>query len=175
MHKKKAVMSCLVLAMIAAFPSYATTEGVARMNEKWMAETEEGTELEVINYKELEITEYSSEESDVEEIDLTLDKEISPFTTIVSLDRTININTRVLYGWKNFMEGEQVAIAAKCDDSSVVYRIGIRDSAGKLTYVEGSGTMSHLFTIPTNGSYTVYVENRSNKAMKITGSATYLN
>lgn len=172
--KKIAVISCLILAMIATIPSYAAAEGVARMNETWMADTAEEIELESIDYSALEVTGHVSEEPNVEEIDLTLEQEILPFSTTVSLDRTINANTRVLYRWQSMQAGDQITIAAQCNDSSIVYRIGVRDSAGKLTYIQGSGNISHVFTIQASDSYTAYVENRSNTAMKVTGSATYL-
>ena len=172
--KKMAVTSSLVLAALAMIPSYAMAEGTARMNEKWLAQTEVEMEVEPIDYAALEMTGTVGDEPNVEEIDLTLEQEVMPFSTTITLDRTINANTRVLYHWKSMQAGEQINIAAQCKDSGIVYRIGIRDSAGNLTYRQGSGSMTHTFTVPSNGSYTAYVENRSNKSMNIKGAAVYL-
>ena len=75
--------------------------------------------------------------------------------------------------WQEMKKGDQIMASAKCSDSSIVYRIGIKDSDGGLTYAEGSGSLSHIFTIESDGKYTVYVENRSNKSMQVTGRASY--
>ena len=69
--------------------------------------------------------------------------------------------------------GDVVFVTVNCADKYPVYRIGLRDLDGNLTYVEGSGKLSHIFTITTAGRYTVYVENRSSVAIDIEGSATY--
>ncbi len=171
--KRTVVISCLVLSLLAVIPSYAASEGMARFQEKWISETEVATEEELIDYKALEQTSHVSEESDVEEIDLSLEDEPVSMTAEVTLDRTIHSNTRVLYRWQEMKKGDQIVIVAKCSDSSIVYRIGIKDSKDNLTQVEGSGNLSHIFTSESDGKYTVYVENRSSKSMQVTGWARY--
>lgn len=173
--KKMIMVSCCILATLAAVPSYAAAESVARINEKWMMETETGMEEVQIDFAALEITGHVSDDPDVEEIDLTLEQKTLPYSTLVSLDRTISANTRVLYLWKDMQAGNQISIMARCPDGSIVYRIGIKEQNGTMSYIQGSGNLSHIFTIQTNGSYTAYVENRSNISMKVTGDAAYSN
>ena len=42
-----------------------------------------------------------------------------------------------------------------------------------MTYKEGNGNMNHIFTVSSDGKYAVYVENRSNTSMQVTGWARY--
>lgn len=172
--KRTAVISCITLSLIAVIPSYAASEGVVRLNEKWISATEVETVEELIDFKALEQTSHASEEKGVTEIDLTLEEELVPLETEVTLDRTINANTRVLYRWQEMKQGDTIMVSAKCSDRSIVYRIGIKDASGKLTYVEGSGSISHIFQVESDGKYTVYVENRSSKTMNVTGQASYV-
>lgn len=171
--KRTAVISCIVLSLIAVFPSYAASEGMVRLNERWVSETEVETAVEPIDFKALERTSRASKSEGVAEIDLTLEDEPVPMGTEVTLNRTINANTRVLYRWQEMKEEDQIVISAKCSDSNIVYRIGIKDADENLTYVEGKGNMTHVFTIESDGKYTAYVENRSNKSMNVTGRASY--
>ena len=115
-------------------------------------------------------------DDDLLEIDLSNNAESAQtranFT--VTLNTTISANTRVSYVSHTMDGGDRVVVSAQCTDSSIVYRVGIRDQAGNITYVQGSGTINHSFTIPAYGKYAVIVENRSNKAMTVTGAATYI-
>lgn len=172
-RKGTAVVSCMVLSMLAVIPSYAVSEGAARANEKWIAKTEVATEVEEINYRAMESSSTVAEEKGVEEIDLTVDNETIPFSTEITLDYIIKANTRILYRWQDMQEDDTIHVSAKCSNSSIVYRIGIRDSAGNLSYLQGSGSMSHIFEIPSDGKYTVYIENKSSTSMQITGWARY--
>lgn len=171
--KRTVIVSCIALSMLAVIPSYAASEGMARLNEKWIAKTEVEIEAEEIDYRAMECTSTVSQEEEVQEIDLTMENEATPFSTEITLDHTINANTRVLYRWQEMKTGDTVLVSAKCSDSNIVYRIGIRDSEGVLTYKQGSGSMAHIFTIPSDGKYTVYVENRSGTSMQVTGWARY--
>ncbi|MGN0335824.1 MAG: M56 family metallopeptidase [Lachnospiraceae bacterium] len=168
-----AVVSSMMLLLMSMFPSYAASEGWARENEKWIANTEIAIEEQKVNYYLLEKTSTVMEDAEVEEIDLTVVGEPVPLGGEVTLDHTVNANTRILYCWQQMHTGDQVPVIAKCSDSSIVYRIGIKEKSGALTYVEGSGNQSHIFTISVAGEYTVYVENRSNVSAKITGNALY--
>lgn len=173
--KRMAVVSCMTLAMLAMIPSYAASEGMARMNERWIEETTIGRELETVDYDALEIHGHVTDDPDVVEIDLT-EEGVAPASALVTLDRTINPMTRVLYRYQNMNAGNKIAVIASCSDSNIIYRIGIRNKAGNFDYIQGSGSMDHVFTIDKEGEYTVYVENRSNsKSMTVTGSATYPN
>lgn len=169
------IMSCLILLIFTGVPSYAASEGIARANEKWIEKTEIPTEVGEIDFGVMESNSTVAEETDVEEIDLTLINEIESISTDITLDCKIKANTRVLYKWQDMQAGDEVVVSAKCSDSNIVYRIGIRDTAGNLFYRQGSGNMSHIFEISSDGEYTVFVENRSSSAMQVTGWVKYSN
>ena len=171
--KRMAVVSCLSLSMLAMIPSYAASEGMAQMNERWIEETNVERAVEAIDYDALELHGHVTDDQEVVEIDLS-EEGIEPVSTLVSLDYTINPMMRILYQWQSMNAGAKIAVMANCNDSSIVYRIGIRDEDGVLDYRQGSGSLDHVFTIDAAGEYTVYVENRSSsKTMQVTGSATY--
>lgn len=170
--KKMIMVSCCILATLVAVPSYAAAESVAKMNEKWMMETE--TEY-LINYEDLEMTGHVRDEPHVVEIDVSAESEIQPFDITVFLNGTINVNTRKLYRMQNMRNGSQIAISARCEDANAVYRIGIKKESGELRYIQGRGSISHTFTIEESGNYAVYVENRSSTPITVTGEANYYN
>ena len=167
-------VSCTVLVVAASIPSYAAAEGFARMNEEWISETEVEVEVPMM-IPLLEMTSHVDFD-EVVEIDVSDEVECQVFrsSTAVDLNRSINGNTRVVYATRTMQAGNKVTFTASCSDSSIVYRVGIRDQAGNLTYVQGSGNITHTFTIPSNGSYAAYVENRSSKTMKVTGNVSYI-
>ena len=173
--KRMAVVSCMTLAMLALIPSYAASEGMAQMNERWFEDTVIEREVEPVDYDALELHGHVDDDPEVVEIDLTEDG-VEPVSALVTLDRTINPMTRVVYRYQNMNAGDVIAVIANCSDSSITYRIGIRDEDGVVDYRQGSGRQNHMFTIDKAGRYSVYVENRSSsKSMTVTGSATYPN
>ena len=140
---------------------------------KWLEETVIEREVEPVDYDALELHGHVDDDPDVVEIDLT-EEGVEPVSALVTLDRTINPMTRVVYQYQNMNAGDRIAVITSCNDSSIVYRIGIRDEEGVIDYRQGSGSQDHIFTIDKAGRYSVYVENRSSsKSMKVTGSATY--
>ncbi len=170
-HKKwVAVVSCMVFSIISVVPSYAAAEGIARANEAWIEATEVAVKEELIDWSAFEETGVVTE--DVVEVDLTTNR-VQTLSQLVELDRTINPKHRVLYQWQDMEAGDVISVVVNCADKFPVYHIGIRDVDGNLTYVEGSGKLNHMFVITTAGGYTVYVENRSNVAIDIAGSAMY--
>ena len=173
--KRMAVVSCVALAMLAMIPSYAASEGMARMNERWFEDTVIEREVEPVDYDALELHGHVGDDPEVVEIDLT-EEGVAPVSALVTLDRTISPMTRVVYRYQNMNAGDRIAVITSCNDSSIVYRIGIRDEEGIVDYRQGSGSQSHIFTVDAAGRYSVYVENRSSsKSMTVTGSATYPN
>lgn len=173
--KRMAVVSCVILSMLAMIPSYAASENMAQMNERWIEETTIEREHEPVDYDALELHGHVTDDPDVLEIDLS-EEGTAALSTNVSLDYTIKPMTRILYKWQNMKSGDVVAVITNCSDSSIVYRIGIRDKDGVMEYRQGTGSQNHMFTIDTDGEYTVYVENRSSsKSMQVIGRASYPN
>ena len=140
---------------------------------KWLEETVIEREVEPVDYDALELHGHVDDDPEVVKIDLT-EEGVELVSALVILDRTINPMTRVVYRYQNMNAGDVIAVITNCNDSSIVYRIGIRDEDGVIDYRQGSGRQNHMFTIDKAGRYSVYVENRSSsKSMKVTGSATY--
>lgn len=170
-----AMVSCLLLSLVSVVPSYAASEGIIRLNEGWIENTEVENEVEKIDFQSIEVKEIGQDEEKITEIDLTEGNSTFSLNAEVSLDYTVKANTRVLYRWQEMQAGDQVLVTASCSDSSIVFRIGIKNNNNTVTYIQGSGTLSHIFEIDEDGEYSVYVENRSSKAMTVTGRASYPN
>lgn len=68
---------------------------------------------------------------------------------------------------------DAIFVSSKCSDKNIIYTIGIRDTNGKLIYRKGRGNMSHIFKIPSDGRYTVFVENRNCTSAQISGWTRY--
>ena len=145
------------------------------MNERWFEDTVIEREVEPVDYDAMELHGNVGDDPEVVEIDLT-EEGVAPVSALVTLDRTISPMTRVVYRYQNMNVGDVIGVIANCSDSSITYRIGIRDEDGVVDYRQGSGRQNHMFTIDKAGRYSVYVENRSSsKSMTVTGSATYPN
>lgn len=169
-HKSTMVLCGTILLLTASIPSYAAAEGIAKSHEKWISDTEISVRAEKVDYHVMEKTTTAEEaaEETVEEIDFS--NETEAVSNLVTLDHTINSNTRLLYQKKMAQKGDEILISIKCSKSDAVYRIGLKDSDGNLTWREGSGKISHIFEITSTGSYTLYVENRNSFPIEITGN-----
>ena len=61
-----------------------------------------------------------------------------------------------------------------CNNDGAVYRVGVKNmDTGVMKYVEGSGMQTFVYSIPADGRYSAYVENRSNQIIKVAGTARY--
>lgn len=169
--KWTAAVSCILLMFVSVMPSYAASDALAKVNEEWISTTEVSSKAETVDYQEQIRTGRVTDEA-IEEIDLT-EEGIVPFGSDVTLDYTIKPKTRVLYRWQDMNKGDRVLVTASCSDSSITYRIGVRCTNGNITYLEGTGTLDHIFVIDADGEYSVFVENRSDVSMKVTGRASY--
>ncbi|MGN0161468.1 MAG: M56 family metallopeptidase [Lachnospiraceae bacterium] len=166
--------SCFALTVAAILPAGIVSVKAADLQDQWIHSTEHAVRVEPIDYADPSVLQYAMADDSVTEIDLTSD--IEAYSSIVTLDCTIHPSTRVLYGYRYMFEGDSISIGANCKDSSVTYRIGIKNEATEeLTYYEGNGNLTRSFTISTQGRYTVYVENVSSKTMEVEGNATYFN
>lgn len=165
-------ISCVCLAAASLLPATAVSAEAARLQENWMRAEEVETIEEPQNHWDPTIEEYGDDDGSVVEIDGSQD--IVPYSSTVDLDMTINANTRYLYQYRNMSVGETIDITAKCDDSAITYKIGIKNQkTGEMVTVSGSGTLMHEFKISESGTYTAFVENNNNFPIKISGSAVY--
>lgn len=163
--------SCLLI--FSVIPSYAASEAMAQIHEKWMRKTETAVEEEAVDYASLEEYSHVSNDKNIVEEGMLEPDDTEAFGSEISLDKTIKGNTRQLYAWKNLKKGDVVFVIVKCDDQDVTYRIGLKKDTGELTYRDGKGELSHIFTVNADGEYAVYVENRNSKSISVTGRAVF--
>lgn len=165
---------CLTLTVAAVLPAGAVSVRAAELQDKWIHSTEHAVQAEQVDYSNPADEMHAVADGSVVEIDLTSDIEM--YSSSIPLDFTIYSGTRVLYGYRYMFAGDSITISARCKDSSVTYRIGIKnETTGELVYEEGSGTLVHSFDITEEGRYSAYVENVCSTTMEVTGSAVYLN
>lgn len=167
----KVALSCLALAVMSLVPAGTASAQAVKVQEEGI-QIAEAVGIEDINVDDSQEVLQGIADPDVDEIDLT--GAPAARSKSVTLDGTISANTRILYGYHNMVVGDKIAISAICEDSSITYRIGIKNrTTNTIYYEEGTGLLNSTFTIPSDGSYTAYVENMSSSSMYVSGSAIY--
>lgn len=164
---------CMALVMVSTVPAYAMAEGIANAEEKMLRDAE------VLNADSATQIDASEEICVVETgviNEVEINSGIDTYSTILTMDLTAEPYTR--YSWKmqSMDAGQQVNIAIQCSDSDAVYWIGIKNVYTNVaTYIQGTGALSHTFTISEDGTYRAFVENRSDGQVQFTGCAIYPN
>ena len=165
-------ISCACLAVMSMIPATAVSAEAARLQEDWLRAEEVETIEEPQSHWDPTIEEHGYDDGSVVEIDGSQD--IAPYSSTVDLEKTINANTRYIYQYKDKSAGDIITIVTSCADSSVTYRIGIKNKeTGALTSISGSGTLVHEFKVSGSGSYSAFVENNNNFPIKVEGVAVY--
>ena len=166
-----ALLICLIFVMASAFPAYAIGDTIIEIEEEWIKSKEVSFDLtnepvkEVIVYKEID-------DGTVDEV--YVDDTVSAYSLVVSVDDTIAAYTRYLYSSRELAEGDEVTIVINCSDSSLSFRIGIKnEDTGEMYYIQGTGTLSHTFSVSVEGTYRAFIENRSNESADFKGSIVY--
>lgn len=171
-EKRMMIASSMILVLISLLPATYVSAKTAEVQEEWIHATEKEMVLEASDWSDDSDVVCSVDEGAIEEVDLSSD--IMPYSNTVSLNQTINGNTRVLYQAYSMSQGGKITIVATCNDSSVSYRIGIKNrDTGDLYSISGKGTLSKTFEIPVSGSYSAYVENTTSSTIKVEGCAVY--
>lgn len=67
-------------------------------------------------------------------------------------------------------KGQTIHVAATSTPDSSKFWIGIMDGLNNARYVEGSGSLSHDFSITSSGHYRVFVQNKSSVQINAVGS-----
>lgn len=166
----------LVFAAAAGFiaasllPADAVSAQIIRVEEQMIYDSEVAEEVPMMEQKVLEEkVEYPG--NDVKEIDLT--GNIVELSDMLIIDYDVSANTRLLLRSSEMAAGSSIYITTRCDTNGI-YRIGIKnESTGKLSYVEGTGVMTHTFKITDKGKYSAYVENKGSQKIHVTGYAEY--
>lgn len=164
--------SCLSLVVATLVPVSLVSAKGADLQEELLVESEIGSAEENNVAAAFSAEMEMIGDGNVTEIDLTSD--IMPYSDNVILDETIPAGTRVLYYYRSMSAGNSITISANCSDSSITYRIGIKNQGqNSVRYIEGTGVLNHTFEIDENGTYSAYVENCSDATMTVKGSANY--
>jgi len=162
------------LLAAALLPASAVSAQVIAWEEGRIYASEHGTRVEATeleNSGEVH-TAYAKDDPSVVEVDLT--GETTFDTNAVNIDRYISQNIRVLMREQNMPRGGKISVMVSCNNDGAVYRVGVKNMVTEeKKYVEGSGLQTFVYSIPANGRYSAYVENRSNQIIKVTGTARY--
>lgn len=164
--------ACTGLAVVTLIPSGIASAQVIAWEEQRIYDSEIAVEVPMQDMENTheEHTEYA--DMTVTEIDLS--EEVSGHANATNIDREIAANTRMLFASRTMSAGDKVYINTSCENENAVYRIGVKNNnTGKVSYVEGTDVLVYTYTVQANGTYAVYVENRSSKDIKVTGTATY--
>lgn len=159
------------VTVASLFPVNIVSAHVISVEEKMIYASEEPVEEIPINWGEVlkEKVEYARD--DVNEI--VVQDDMMGLSDMVVINNDMSANTRYLFGTKKMVSGNSIVISTNCETNNT-YRIGIKNqTTGKLTYVEGSGTLTHEFKITENGNYSAYVENKSGQSIHVKGYADY--
>lgn len=99
---------------------------------------------------------------------------IMPFGGAYNIGITVAPNDRMLYSAIWLERNQTVTISVTPDKDYVPYRIGIRSNIDdSLFYVDGTGDMTHIFTIDINDNYNVFIENLGDEHITVTGYARW--
>lgn len=163
---------CACLLGISLIPSVAFASAGAKLQETWLHAGETEIEDESQNWGDESLEEHGMDDGSVTEIYASdtgnTNKRSSVFV------ETVSKKTRLILNTVQMSKGDTIIISAKCSDKNITYRIGIKNNdTNTYTWIEGEGDLTHTFTIKTSGSYSAYVENRSNQSMDVEGSVVY--
>lgn len=165
-------LSSACLAVLTMIPTIAVSAETAKLQEDWMRAEEVITIVEPQDHSDPSVEEHRFDDGSVLEIDGS--QEMEPYSATVDLTQTINANTRHLYQYQSMATGDIITIVASCDDSSIRYRIGIKNKeTGAMSSISVTGRTNTDFKISESGTYTAFVENNNNFQIKVEGMAFY--
>ena len=168
-------LCCICLAALTIMPATILSAKTARLQEDWMRVREVAVELALqgSNYSDASIEEHGYVDGRAGEVESSF--VLTPQSASIDLEKTIEANTRHLYGYRSMSDGDSISVLATCGDSAVIYRIGIKNKeTGALSYITGTGTLVHQFQVTESGTYAAYVENCSQTSMNVSGTAAFV-
>lgn len=170
--KLLAAGSALFLALASLVPSQVVSAKMVELEEDRIYDLEIDTEYPEQVPKTFGQILIDKGDTDINEIDLT--PEILPYSKLVSLDKTIEANTRVIYMYRQMEAGDKIVISAACGNDSATFKAGVKNSGtGEVSYVSGSDVVYYSFTVPKDGKYSAFIENNNNFSIDIEGFADY--
>lgn len=169
--RKALFLAIAAIVAVSVTPSYVMAEQLAQLQEGWIAATEERTPDEGQGTDDSLVEHTGKADDSLTEI--VLNEGVATMSRRITLDGVIPKRTRIIYSYQMMSQGEQVVITTGCDTDDE-YDIGIKNiSNGDVLYVRGSGTMTHIFTVPEDGLYAAYVQNYNSYDIYIFGIAIY--
>lgn len=163
---KTGIMVCSLAAIIlfGGGSVAAATESVSKMYNRIVFETLEGEELENDTYVE-ETEEYCEEEDFDGYKVIDYEPNIAAYSTTDCYEFVLKTKNVVRTAARSYDSGDTVRVALILSSSDVEVRLGLQRSDGSVRYVTGSDYILHTFTIPTDGTYRIYVQNMGSKSV----------
>lgn len=92
---------------------------------------------------------------------------------LVSFNWTVTPGTRHVSGTFYVKKGQTISVSATASPGTNTYWICIMDPFNNVRYVEGTGSLSHGFSITSSGNYRVGIQNRSDANITAAGSYSF--
>lgn len=161
----------MVFAMLSTVTAHAAGIGIAEANDEALKETQivgqHGTFVDDEDWsKEMLIP-----ASDVVDIVYVNDEIMTLGEGSFSWD--VPVGTRYVTSSIYMTKGTVIQIACTGKPSDCTYWFGLMYASSECAVVEGSGSGSHDFTVPSTGYYRVMVENRGSTTLHVVGSYLY--
>lgn len=171
-NRWKVIITCAALITASLIPAGAVSAQVMETEEQRMFSQETVSDHSMVKAENTGVEIREKAGTDVTEADLT--EKNQERSNTVFIDDNIPANTRVIYRYENLSAGDKISISAGCKDVDATFRVGVKEqNRGDLSYIEGKDVIIYIYEVTEDGSYSAYVENRSSKTLKITGSAIY--
>ena len=169
--KSVTVALTVAFAMISSVTAYAAGVDFAQTSDAYLEDNQEW-----VVYDLPETAEGWSDEMVIEPTEAVETVYINEGIMILgqgTIDWDIPAGTRYVTSSFYFTEGTKVQIACTALPSNCTYRFGLMHSSSTCYVVEGAGSGSYTFTVPSNGYYHIMVENRSSQTLSVTGGYSY--
>ena len=91
-----------------------------------------------------------------------------------TINWSVNNNVKMVGAYFECEAGDIITVAISIAQSDTTVKIGIENTNGSKTYINGKNVVSHTFNIKTAGEYRFFIENTSGKSVTVEGSYTHL-
>lgn len=161
------VLGAVVFVLMSVTTTYAATSKVADVHDYLYKNVEVTTDVtDTVEETELEESYLPAALDDTYDELVYANPEleiISPIldaNVIQSFSWSVAPGTRTVTNTFYVSSGQHISVAAVATPSTTTYWIGIMDKWNNVYYVEGTSSLSHVFTANSSGNYRVLVQNR---------------
>lgn len=169
--KSVTVALTLVFAMVSSVTAHAAGIGVAEANDKFLEENQE-----IVMFEDFVPVEDWSDEMVVEtseDVEIVYVNDVIMTLAGSTFSWSVPVGTRYVTSSIYFTEGTEVQIACTATPNDCVYWFGLMAASSTCYVVEGTGSGSYDFTVPSSGYYRIMVENRGDEVLNVSGSYQY--